>query len=793
MKRGFRFKFLRLVLLIVMLIILLGLLFYAFCPRPELKSLTSYSTAFFDRSGSLLKLTLASDQRYRLYQNIDNLSTEFVQATLLYEDKNYYQHFGVDFSALLRAFWSTYISGSRRIGASTISMQVARLRWNINSSNISGKFSQILRAVQLSRHYSKREILEAYFNLAPYGGNIEGIGAASLIYFNKLPSQLSLPEALTLAVIPQNPNKRNPANESGYQKLLTARANLFKRWVESFSADLNKKKYLELTLSVRSPSNLPKLAPHFTQYLDNKRARWSHGIVKTTLDRHQQNKLEQVIEDYISSKSHLGIKNASALLLNYKTMEIEAMVGSADFNNEQLLGQVNGTTAKRSPGSTLKPFVYGLAIDEGLIHPMTLLKDSPKRYAGFSPENYDKKFVGPIMVKDALIQSRNLPAVELQSQLKKQSFYHFLKSAGVKGLKEEEFYGLALALGGGEVTMMELVRLYSALANNGILRSIVTYKNDTDLTLLNDMHIKQEKKILSAEASFLIMDMLKDNPPPDALNIAVDYLQKNEIAWKTGTSWAFRDAWAVGISGNYVMAVWIGNFNGKGNSAFIGGSAAGPLLFSAFDAILTNERWTIKNEFLPENLNLKQVKVCATTGDLFEKYCPASELTWFIPGVSPIKVSNIYRQVSIDKLTGLRACHNKPSETESKVYEFWPSDFLHLFNQAGISLKTPPPYSSDCSLNKKSSSGQMPIITSPQSSISYVIQSDSPTNRQILFTAIVDSDVQETYWFVNGKYEGSVKRGEAFIWQATSGKFSVSVVDDFGRAANKDITVLQIQ
>jgi len=781
MMRRFRFYLFWLALLTVVL----GLLLYAFCPRPELKTFTSYSSAIFDRSGGLLKLSLAQDDRYRLYQSLEDLSPEFVQATLLYEDKNYYQHFGVDLPALFKAFWSTYITVGRRIGASTIAMQVARLRWNINSTSIFGKFSQIFRAVQLSRHYSKQEILETYFNLAPYGGNIEGIGAASLIYFNKLPNQLSLPEALTLAVIPQNPNKRNPTSAAGYQKLLSARANLFQRWIAAFPEDLVKQKYLELTLNVRAAKELPKLAPHFTQYLINNRSRWSHGTVKTTLDGLQQKKLEQVIKDYISSKSHQGIKNASALLLNYQTMEIEAMVGSADFYDDNLLGQVNGTLAKRSPGSTLKPFVYGLAIDEGLIHPMSLLKDSPRRYGGFTPENYDKRFVGPIVAKDALIQSRNVPAVELQSLLKQQSFYDFLKNADVSGLKDEGFYGLALALGGGELTMMELVRLYSALANKGVLRTIRAGQNDAQLN--------EGKKLMSAEASFLVLDMLRNNPPPDTLDIDTGYLQKNDVAWKTGTSWAFRDAWAVGVSGPYVLAVWIGNFNGKGNNAFVGRSAAGPLLFSAFDALLANEGWTVEGEFSPDSLNLKKIEVCANTGDLFEKYCPASESTWFIPGVSPIKVSNIYRRISVDKMTGLRACNNRSVETEKKVFEFWPSDFLHLFSQAGISLKTPPRYSPECSLDEKSSSGQKPIITSPQSSIDYAIQSDSPANRRIPFSAIVDPDVERVFWFVNGKYEGSAKGGDSFIWEATNGKYSVSAVDDSGRAASKEITVLQIQ
>jgi len=756
---------------------------YALLPRPELQTFTTYSSALFDNKGRLLKLSLAEDDRYRLYQPLNTIAPTLLKATILYEDQHFYQHSGADFISLFRAFWQTYLLGERRIGASTIAMQVARLRWQIPSHTIAGKIEQILRAVQLSHHYSKQEILQAYFNMAPYGGNIEGIAAASLIYFNKLPDDLSFPEILTLAVIPQNPNKRNPSTTKGYQELQAARLNLFQRWLLAHPQDREKQKYLEMPLNVRSVKDLPKEAPHFTQFILNRQSRWQHGMVNTSLDLSLQRKIEQIMGNYIASKSTIGINNAAVLLLNYQTMEIEAMVGSADFYDDTLPGQVNGTTAKRSPGSTLKPFVYGLAIDEGVIHPMSLLKDSPHQFGGFTPENYDKKFLGPILAKDALIQSRNVPAVQLQSQLKQRSLYHFLQAAGVTELQEENFYGLALSLGGGELTMVELVHLYSALANKGILHPIKSTNQELTST--------RSKRVLSAEASFLLLDILKDNPAPDALVIDADTLMKNDIAWKTGTSWAFRDAWAIGVSGPYVLAVWIGNFNSKGNNAFVGRSAAGPLFFSIFDAI-SPERWHVEDNFSRETLNLKKIAVCARTGDLYSKNCPTPVSAWFIPGVSPIKVSNIYRSIPIENSTGLRSCNNRSQDTHMQTFEFWPSDFIHIFKQAGISLKTPPAYSSACSLDQKASSGKNPIITSPQTNIEYLIDSTDAAQSRVVFSAIVDPDVEKVFWFVNGKYEGSSKGDKAFIWQAYSGHFLVTAVDDSGRASSKKIVVVHI-
>lgn len=762
---------------------------YYFAPKPDIKRFTPYSHAYFDKHGALLKLTLASDDRYRLYQPLSALSLSMVEATLLYEDQDYFNHRGVDFAAILRAAWDTYIIRSRKVGASTITMQVARLRWGIRSNTPSGKVMQILRAVQLSRHYSKNEILELYLNLAPYGRNIEGVAAASLIYFNKKPNELSLPEALTLAVIPQNPNKRHPSKQRNIAKLSKARQRLLQRWLEHHPEDNAKASLFDLPIVARSPAHLPSKAPHFVQYLNASNPVWSSGYKETTLDISKQQRLEKVLKEYVASKHNVGIKNAGALLINYQTMNIEAMVGSADFHNRAISGQVNAATAKRSPGSTLKPFVYGLAMDEGLIHPLSLLKDSPRRYGGFTPQNYDKQFWGPVSAKRALIESRNVPAIDLQAGLTKTTFHQFLKDAGVSRLKSAGHYGLALALGGGEVTMLELASLYAMLANQGELQKINALKNTG-----RDAQTSQKqsaRRLLSKEASFMVLDMLKDNPPPDRNKVG-NVRQQNQIAWKTGTSWAFRDAWAVGVSGPYVLAVWVGNFDAKGNGAFVGRSAAGPLLFSMFRSVNQDQGWRVEQTTGVEHLNLKQVEVCAETGDLFEQHCGSMANTWFIPGVSPIKVSNVYRAIPIDPISGLRACEHQPGVTQMKVFEFWPSDFLNIFKQAGVVLQTPPPYQKGCDLTAKATSGQKPVITSPQSTIEYAIRVEVEADRQIPLKAVVDSGVETLHWFVEKGYLGSTQGGTPLLWRASPGEYQVSVVDDSGRSASTQVRVKQL-
>ena len=751
------------------------------CPQPSLIKAHPESRAFFDIRGRLLRLRLAADQRYRLFTSLDHISPQLIEATLIYEDKDFFDHPGVDLPALARAFWTTYITRMRRVGASTITMQVARLRWHIPTNTVGGKLRQILRALQLTRHYSKERILEAYLNLAPYGGNIEGIQAASLIYFNKTADRLTLPEALTLAVVPQNPVQRNPATAEGFQRLQAARQSLYHRWLQAHPQDRQLAAFFERPLAVRAIDRLPFAAPHPVALLDQTASPCLGNHIHTTIDLDRQQAMEAVVKDYIKRRASQGITNAAALALDVRTMAITAMVGSADFFDDRIQGQVNGTTARRSPGSALKPFVYALAMDQGLIHPMSLMKDSPRRFGGFTPENFDQRFLGPLSVHDALILSRNLPAAHLQARLLDPGFHGFLQRAGIGDLKSADFYGLALCLGGVEVTMLELAGLYAALANGGRLQPI---RMET-----NTMDEKPPLQLLSPEASFLILDILKDNPPPDSHRMHLKATRANEVAWKTGTSHGFRDAWAVGVSNHTVMAVWVGNFDGPGNRSFVGRSAAGPLLFDLLVALVPDQGWTVEKSVDISRLNVKRIEACAMTGHLPGRHCPHTLKTWFIPGVSPIRVCQVHRAIPIDTSTGRRACMPMPGRTVSKVFEFWPSDLLAIFRMAGISLREPPLFDADCNVAYQAATGLDPVITSPQPELVYAMRSDDPDKRQIPFIAIADGDVRRLYWFANNRYIDSTPPDQPLIWKPVSGTFDVSVIDDHGRADQTAVTV----
>jgi len=745
-----------------------------FAPREPLATRIPSSTAVFDEHGRLLRLTLASDQQYRLWTPLNEATQEFVDALLLHEDQHFYRHAGFNPAALARAAFSSY-SGGPHMGGSTITMQLARLMYGLNTRSVGGKLQQIVRAVQLEMCYSKREILEAHINLMPYGGNIQGVGAASLIYFDKPAARLDIAESLALVLIPQSPARRAPSGREG-EELRSARQRLFARWVEEHPRAADSSQHVAMALQFGSMRELPFSAPHFTNYVLQKAE--DHSI-RTTLDSRLQSLIERVLANYIRERSSTGVHNATAMLVDYRDMSVRAMIGSADFNSAAIDGQVNGTLAKRSPGSALKPFIYALAIDQGLIHPLTVLKDAPTSFGPYSPENFDGRFVGPITATEALARSRNVPAVALSAQLSQPNLYDFLKVAGVSHLASERHYGLALTLGGGEVTPEELATLYAMLANRGRL---------APLRYLADERNEPGPRLLSEEASFMTLEMLRSAPRPD--DAFAQRRSSVRVAWKTGTSWGFRDAWTAGVFGPYVLVVWVGNFDGSGNPAFVGVQTAAPLFFRIVDAIGATSKLIEPAYRQPPRL--ERVDVCSASGDLPNAECPQTVSTWYIPGISPIRVSQVHRRVWIDTRTGDQACPPyDPQFTRSEVFEYWPTELLQLFAQAGMPRRRPPP-AADC--QRDLPSGTPPHITSPVTAATYTIRAGRVGNEPVPLAANADSEVRRLHWFVDESYVGTSAPGIALAWNPHgSGHYVVRTVDDRGRADSRPLDVALVR
>lgn len=761
----------------VLLAVALGLL--RLFPAPPLRELAGTSRAVYSSDGTLLRLTLAPDEQYRVWVPLEAISPRLVEAVKLYEDRWFDWHPGVNPLSLARGTWSTFTGGTRR-GASTLTMQLARRLEGIDSRSVGGKLHQVGAALWLESRYSKHDLLEAYLNLAPYGGNIEGVEAASLIYFGKRAERLTLPEALTLAVIPQNPNRRAGGGGPWPVALGAARERLWQAWQQAQPQEAGQpdavaaQAALALPMHLRSPRQLPFLAPHAVQAaLAAAQARPGAGDSLTlSLHAPTQAAVERALRQFIQARQGQGVHNAAALLVDASTLQARAWVGSADYFNEAIDGQVNATTAKRSPGSTLKPFIYALGMDQGLIHPRSILRDAPTAFGTYSPENFDGRFEGPITAQDALIKSRNVPAVALSARLSQPSLYGFLQRAGVRHLASERHHGLALTLGGGDVTMEELAGLYAMLANRGVWAPIGRGAMPAEAPT--------PVRLLSEEAAFITLDMLQRNPRPDTGQPAFP-----PVAWKTGTSWGLRDAWTAGVFGRHVLIVWVGQFDGGSNPAFVGVKTAAPLFFQIVDQ-LRSQGLDPGSLPVPLPSNLQRVPVCAASGDLPNAHCRDLAETWFIPGRSPIRVSTLHRPVWVDA-RGRGACGPGPGVHE-EVFEHWGSDMLQVFAQAGMPRRVPPPRPR-CARGvvPQAIATDRPRILAPLQGAHYVQRLSRPVPLTLRASGARSSPL---YWFAGTAYLGQSAQGQELAWLPPSaGHHLLSVVDDQGQTDTRELRV----
>ncbi len=737
-----------------------------------------FSRVVYDDDERLLRLTLAADDIYRVRTDLDQMSPLAREAVLLYEDRFFYWHPGVNPVSLVRAAWTTYVKRGRTVGASTITMQLARYLYDIDSRSVGGKLKQIGRAVQLELLYSKNEILEAYLNTTPYGFNIEGLAAASIVYFDKPPARLTLIEALTLTVVPQSPHERTEQIATlgrSPEPLERSRRAAFQQWLDRHPQNVDEALDAELTLEMRPPQRLPFHAPH---YVVDVLQRDTSATVETAIRLPLQQAFEQITRQYVRRRRRQGIENAAALLIDTRTMTPLASVGSVDFYDDSISGQVNGTRARRSPGSALKPFAYGLALDQGFLHPQTMLKDAPTAFGTYTPDNFDRSFAGPLSATDALVHSRNIPAIHVAAQLTEPTLHGFLQRARIPVNPDPAHYGLSTVLGTAEVTMEELVMLYAMLRNDGRHRVLRKTKHAL---------FDPGRALLSPEAGYLTLEMLAENPRPESSLRGQWVLDPRSVAWKTGTSVGFRDAWAVGVFDHFVIAVWIGNFSGRGNPAFVGRFAAGPLLFDLIQTFAALREVDFAGPTPGNVLNLTQVEVCAVSGQLPNPDCQHRKKAWFIPGKSPIEQCSVHRRIEVDLATGRQVCPAFIGEHEPRVFEFWPTDLLQLFRHAGVGRRTPPALHRTCQGDVFGDIA--PKIQSPKPGIVYSLRRRGTGTEHIPLTAVSDGNVRSLSWYVDHSYLGDIRADQPLLWPARAGAHTVQVRDDQGRWASVDIVV----
>jgi penicillin-binding protein 1C len=523
----------------------------------------AFSALVVDRDGKLLRPYATPEGRWRLPATRENVDPRFLELLLAYEDKRFSTHHGVDPLALGRALVQLITQGRIVSGASTISMQVARLLEPRGARSFKAKLRQMLRAIEIERALSKDEILALYLSLAPYGGNLEGIRAASLAYFGKEPRRLTLGEAALLVGLPQSPEQRRPDRST------TAARNARDRVLDRAAAagivpfDEIERAKRESVPEGRKP--MPIMAPHAADAAIA--AAPERSVHRLTIDAALQRNLEELARERARA---LGPDMSVAILaVDHATGEVLARVASADYFDVRRAGQVDMTAAARSPGSTLKPFIYGLGFEDGLIHPDTLIEDRRVRFGGYAPKNFDLNFQGTVTVRRALQLSLNVPAIAVLEKVGASRFATRLKQAGGSlVLPAGEVPGLAMGLGGVGVTLNDLVALYAGLARLGTTVPLTQRAASGE-------EAQMARRLLDPIAAWYVGNVLLGSPPPE--NAAGGH-----IAFKTGTSYGYRDAWAVGFDGKRTIGVWVGRPDGAPVPGLVGRVAAAPILFDAF-------------------------------------------------------------------------------------------------------------------------------------------------------------------------------------------------------------------
>lgn len=536
-------------------------------PLP-LANAEAQSVTVLDRENRLLRAFTTQDGRWRLPLEVKDVDPRYLRILMAYEDKRFYEHGGVDYFAFLRAGYLLARHGQILSGGSTLTMQVARLLEGKHERTGPGKLRQIARALQLEEHLSKDEILRLYLRLAPFGGNIEGVRAASLAYFGKEPKHLSAGEAALLVALPQSPERRRPdRNNEAARK---ARDRVLDRAVEE---GVLPKAEAERAKNERVPKRrleVLKLAPHLSEA--EVAAHPERRIHKLTLDRDIQAAMEKLATEQTKL---IGPKLSTAVLvIDHATGDVLAHVGSAGYLDKDRLGAIDMTGAIRSPGSTLKPFIYGLGFEQGVIHPETLIEDRRTRFGTYTPENFDEAFYGTVSIREALGNSLNVPAVKVLASVGPGRLMGRFRNSGITpALPANAKPSLAIALGGLGMTLKDLAALYTGLARGGDPIALRWHADDPVAKPAD-----ARRRLLTPVSAWYVTHILRDAPPPPNA-------KGGGIAYKTGTSYGYRDAWAVGYDGRHVVAVWVGRPDGTSTPGLMGRFGAAPIVFDAFARI----------------------------------------------------------------------------------------------------------------------------------------------------------------------------------------------------------------
>ncbi len=716
--------------------------------------------------GKVMYANLNTTDKWRFETKINEITPVLRKTIIFKEDKYFYYHFGINPISVVKAFFNNLFGGKRTSGASTITMQVARMIERKERS-YSNKIIEIFRALQLEIKYSKEEILQMYLNLVPYGGNIEGVKTAAYFYLDQKPEALSLSQITILSIIPNFPNIISSSN---FQNLYVKR----NEWLKKFKlAGLFDSKTIDdamnepITLNRKSR---PICAPHLS--IRACASNPNSNEIETTIQNEIQSKSEEIIKNYIQPLIYSNISNASVMIIDNKKNEVVAYVGSSDFFNSGHQGEVDGVKSVRSPGSTLKPLLYGIAIDYGLITQKMKVSDVPITFGGYTPSNYDDKCRGLVTIEQALALSLNIPAVSILNQVGVDNFVKTMIRCGFKQVqKDQNKLGLSVILGGCGVRLEELTNLFSMIAKGGIYQKASMYKNEKKF---------KSNRILSEAAVYMITEILTKAERPDFPSNWAISSNAPTIAWKTGTSYGRRDAWSIGYNREYTIGVWVGNFDGRGTPELTGANIATPLLFQLFNAIDISQ----ENLWFAPPKTIDYREVCSESGLIPEDFCENKVIDSYIPGISPNQRCNHLIEVytNIDETVSYCKKCQPDKNIKRNLYRNLPPEVITFFEDQNIPYKKIPPHNEKCT---RIFSQNAPTITSLSDGLEYILLTGE--KQKLMLKASTENSVIHVWWYVNDKLLTIAKANEKVFFVPPSGNLKISCTDDKGR--NSDIWI----
>jgi len=766
-------------------IALLILVAYYLC-LPRILFNEPYATVIESNDGELLGAKIASDGQWR-FPAQDSVPEKFKKCVVYFEDQHFYKHPGFNPVAMLKAIRENNNAGKIVRGGSTLTQQVIRLSRKGRHRTYFEKIIEMILATRLELRYSKNKILELYAAHAPYGGNVVGLEMASWRYFGVQSPQLSWAESATLAVLPNAPSLIYPGKNQ--QKLLQKRNRLLLKLQREEIID---RQTYELAIAEplpQKPYDLPQIAPHL---LERSAKNHEGQHIKTTIDIALQHRVNQIAKYYYNQYKQNEVSNLAILVVDIQNRNIISYVGNAPTDAEHQK-DVDIISAPRSTGSILKPFLYAAMLDEGELLPNTLIPDIPTQISGYKPENFNLTFDGAVPAHRALSRSLNIPAVLMLQDFGVNKFYEELQKFRLRDIsKQPDHYGLSLILGGAESNLWDLCRTYAGLSStvDYFNRHDAKYRSNEFAELNYKYGFKTDfgfesfqKTILGAGAIWLTYNAMEEVSRPEGDEAWKFYDSSLKIAWKTGTSFGNRDAWAIGSNSRYVVGIWVGNATGEGRPTLTGVSSAAPILFDVFN-LLPRKKW-----FATPLNDLEEVEVCSLSGYLAKEDCP--KIKQFVPlNGKATKVCPYHKTVHLDKTEKFRVnsnCENI-ADIVTKSWFVLPPGMEWYYKSQNIEYTALPPFRGDCASGM---SGAMDFIYPKANTKIYLTKNfNSEIQPVILKVAHTNRDM-ELYWYVDDVYKGSTKTFHEFAIDAVSGFHYVTVVDETGNEIRRKIEIVR--